>query len=162
MKTSAKAIDLLAQYEQEVDHVYKDQAGLPTIGCGHLLTRSELLSGFVVIGGVSCPIAEGITHDQCMTLMAQDLAPVEATVNAGVKVHLEQNQFDALMLFCFNIGNHGFLTSSALTAINNGKFDEVPADIAKWNKITQDGLHVVSQGLVNRRNKEIALWNGTI
>jgi lysozyme len=162
MKISEKGLRLLAQWEGEILHVYKDQAGLPTIGIGHLLTRKETMSGAVVIGGFPVPIANGITHQQALDLLTQDLDPAEAEVNAHVKVTLTQDQFDALVIFTFNVGIGGFESSSALKAINAGNFAEVPADLMKWNKITDPKTHqhVVCNGLVERRNKEIKLWNG--
>lgn len=160
MKLSTKGLKLLEQWEGDVLHVYKDQAGLPTIGIGHLLTKRELMANAVIINGVSVSLANGITEQQSLDLLAQDIAPFEAEVNAHVKVPLTQDQFDALVIFTFNIGSGGFESSSALAAINAGRMGEVPADMMKWNKITVKGQHVVCDGLVERRNKEIKLWTG--
>lgn len=162
MQTSDKGLKLLAKWEGEILHVYKDAAGLPTLGIGHLLTKRELMANAVIINGVSVPLANGITGQQALDLLAQDVAPAAAEVNAHVKTPLTQDQFDALVIFTFNIGAGGFESSSVLKAINAGQLDQVPADMLMWTKITDPKTHqhIVCDGLVERRNKEIALWEG--
>jgi lysozyme len=162
MKVSNHGLNLLEQWEDNVLHLYKDSAGLPTIGIGHLLTKSERASGLITIKGVQVAAHDGITEQQSLDLLAQDLYPVECVVNSSVKVALNQNQFDALTIFAFNIGNSGFMTSSALSTLNSGNYDGVPARMAVWNKITKDGQHVVCDGLVTRRANEIKLYNGEL
>lgn len=164
MVTSDKGRKLLAKWEGDIHHVYRDQAGLPTIGIGHLLTRRELMANVVYIKGAAIPLDKDITEQQSLDLLAQDLKPAEAEVNNHVKVPLTQNQFDALVIFAFNIGEGGFESSSALRDVNAGNMSKVPADMAKWNKITDPKTkkHVVCEGLVDRRNKEIRLWKGEI
>ena len=69
-------------------------------------------------------------------------------------VPLHQHEYDALVIFCFNIGNGSFSSSSALRKLNTGQYDQVPDEIMKWNKA---GAHV-SQGLINRRTEEIEMF----
>ena len=162
MKFSEHGLELLEKWEGEILHVYKDKAGLPTVGIGHLLTKKELMSNTVLIKGVPVPLAGGLTDRQALDLLAQDVTPTEAEINEHVKATLNQNQFDALVAFAFNIGDGGFETSSTLKVINAGQFDQVPADMLLWDKITDPKTreHVVCEGLIERRNKEIALWEG--
>lgn len=162
MSISAKGLRLLAAWEGEILHVYKDQAGLPTEGIGHLLTKRELMANAVVIKGVSVPLASGLTNQQALDLLAQDVAPAVAEVNESINYPLTQDEFDALVIFAFNIGDGGFASSSVVKAINSKAMPQVPADMMLWDKITDPKTkeHVVCQGLVERRNKEIALWEG--
>jgi lysozyme len=164
MNFSNKGLELLSRWEGEIDHVYKDAAGLPTIGIGHLLTRDELMSGEIVIKGQHVKFAGGITHQQALDLLDQDITPAESTVNASVHVDLTQDQFDALVIFTFNIGTGGFKSSSALSLLNQGRYVDVPARMALWNKITDPKTkeHKVCDGLVKRRAQEIKLWNSKI
>lgn len=161
-RISNKGLVLLAKWEGEILHVYKDQAGLPTVGIGHLLTKRELMANAVVVKGVSIPLAGGITHQQTLDLLAQDVAPAVAEVNEHVNIALPQDRFDALVIFAFNVGDGGFASSSVLKAVNAKQYDQVPADMLMWDKITDPKTHkhVVCEGLIERRNKEIALWNG--
>ena len=160
MKISDHGVGKLAQWENDILHVYKDSAGHETIGIGHLLTKSELMSGYVKINGVNVKWVNGLTEQQSFDLCDQDLDPAEYIVNKLVNVPLTQNQFDALVIFAFNIGSAGFEESSALKSINLKAFDAVPDCMRRWNKITdrKTGAKVFCQGLANRREKEIALF----
>lgn len=158
MQMSQHGLELLEQWEGFKLQVYKDSAGLPTIGVGHLLTRSELTSGKININGVPVQYANGLTQQQVNDLLAKDLKPTEQAVNNGVKVALNQNQFDALTSFTFNVGTGAFAGSTLLKVLNQGQYDQVPTQLLRW---TRSGGQVV-QGLVNRRNNEIKLWNGQI
>src|SRR5947209_4196655 len=108
MQISPHGLELLEQWEGLKLQVYKDAAGLPTIGVGHLLTRSELSSGKITINGVPVKYADGLTEQQATDLLAQDMQPAAASVNNQVKVALNQNQFDALCSFAFNVGVGAF------------------------------------------------------
>jgi lysozyme len=99
-------------------------------------------------------LQDGTTAGDCEALLEQDLEPVRRCANGAVTVPLTQNQFDALVSFAFNVGNDAFLNSTLLKRLNAGRLDEVPAELARWNR---DNDRVVP-ALVNRRNKEIALW----
>lgn len=145
---------LFREWEGVVPHVYLDSGGAPTIGIGHLLTPSERSSGKLWLRGRPLDYHDGMSAEDCEALLEQDLEPVQRCVNGAVKVPLTQNQFDALVSFAFNVGNDAFLNSTLLKRLNAGRLDEVPSELARWNR---DNKHVVP-GLVNRRNKEIALW----
>ncbi len=158
MQMSENGLELLQQWEGFKLQVYKDSAGLPTIGVGHLITKSELSSGKIVIDGVPVKYAGGLTDQQALDLLAQDVKPAEKAVNNGVKVPLNQNQFDALVSFTFNVGVGAFQSSTLLKVLNQQQYDEVPAQLRRW---TRAGGQVV-QGLVNRRQNEINLWNAPV
>ncbi len=155
MKMSAHGLGLLEQWEGFKLKVYKDSAGLPTIGVGHLLTKSELTSGKIVIKGAAVKYAGGLTNQQVIDLLAQDVAPVGQVVTKAVTVPLTQNQFDALVSFTFNVGNAAFTGSTLLKVLNQKQYKEVPEQLLRW---TRSGGKVVP-GLVNRRENEIKLWN---
>ena len=158
MQMSQHGLSLLEQWEGFKLQVYRDSAGLPTIGVGHLLTRSELTSGKIVIGGVPVKYSGGLTQQQVNDLLAQDVQPAAQAVNGGVKVALNQNQFDALTSFTFNVGINAFKGSTLLRLLNQSQYDQVPAQLLRW---TRAGGQVVP-GLLNRRQNEIKLWNGQL
>jgi lysozyme len=155
MHVGPRGKNLFKEWEGLVTHEYLDSGGAPTIGIGHLLTRSERTSGKITIGGQALDYRNGLTEQQCWDLLDLDLTGSEAVVNDAVKVSLNQNQFDALVSFVFNVGDGAFRSSTLLRLLNQGQPDQVPAQLQRW---VMDNGHVV-QGLVNRRNKEIALWN---
>jgi len=152
MQMSKKGLDSLAQWEGIELKMYKDVAGLPTIGVGHLLTQDELSSGKILIQGKVARYANGLTKKQVIQLLAQD---VEKFVTKQVQVELKPHQFDALVSFTFNVGNGAFKNSTLLKVLNKGLHDEVPRQLARW--VYSGGRKI--QGLINRRNNEINLWN---
>ena len=158
MQMSENGLALLQQWEGFKLQVYKDSAGFPTIGVGHLITKAEQASGTITINGAAVQYAGGLTDQQTLDLLAQDVQPAEQAVNAGVTVPLNQNQFDALVSFTFNVGVGAFQSSTLLKVLNQQQYDDVPAQLLRW---TRAGGQVV-QGLVNRRENEIKLWNGEI
>jgi lysozyme len=138
--------------------VYRDQHNLPTIGIGHLLTKSELMSGKILIGGARVEYKGGITLDDAKALCLQDVGIAAAAVNEDVKVALAQCQFDALCLFVFNVGGGqaGFGGSTLLRLLNQGKYEQVPDQMRRWDHV--GGIE--SGGLTARREREILVWEG--
>ena len=155
MQMSENGQRKVADWEGFKHRAYHDAAGKLTIGVGHLLTRSELSAGEIWIQGAAVRYAAGLTDRQVLDLLAQDLEGAENAVNECVEVELQQNQFDALVSFCFNVGATAFKNSTLLRRLNQGGYEEVPAQLRRW-------VHcrgVVVPGLVSRREHEIALWN---
>lgn len=155
MQVGQRGKNLFKEWEGLVTHEYLDSGGAPTIGIGHLLTRSERTSGKIMIKGQPLDYRNGLTEQQCWDLLDQDLDVTEQTVNTAVTVPLNQNQFDALVSFTFNVGDGAFRGSTLLRLLNQGQYSQVPAQLRRW---TKDNGHEV-QGLINRRAKEITLWN---
>ena len=136
--------------------MYKDVAGLPTIGYGHLLTRSELTSGKITINGSTKYWRDGLTEQEADDLLDQDLDHFEDAVNKYVKVKLTQYQFEALVSFAFNVGVGAFTDSTLLKRVNSNDWHDVPNQFRRW--VYAGGKKV--KGLVNRRESEISLWQG--
>jgi len=73
-----------------------------------------------------------------------------------VKVPLEQNQFDALCSWVYNLGPTNLKNSTLLTVLNQERYKEVPQEIKRWNKAGG----VVLNGLIVRRQAEALLFEG--
>lgn len=155
LNLSENGLKKIIEWEGFKNNLYRDTAGLPTIGVGHLLKKDELRSGKINIAGTDVKYANGLTDSQVKDLLRQDLAAREATVRNLVRVPLSQNQFDTLVSFVFNIGRYAFQQSTLLRVLNDGKYHEVPDQLERW--IYSGGKK--EEGLVNRRRNEIALWN---
>lgn len=140
MKVSDKGAAFIASFEKEILHVYDDGYGYPTAGIGHR---------------VNLPIGTVVTKEQSQAWFKDDLAKYGNAVDAGVKVHVSQNQFDALTSLCFNIGIGAFQKSSLLRKLNAGDYAGCAQGFASWNK--SGGK--VSKGLVRRRAAEIAIFH---
>jgi lysozyme len=99
-----------------------------------------------------------LTVAQVNTLLMQDLVRFEAAVTAFVVVDLNQNQYDALVSFAFNLGTTTLKTSTLLKELNARNYDAVPTQMRRF--VNSDGHPV--PGLVKRRENEVKLWLGTI
>lgn len=140
--------------------MYRDRAGLPTIGVGHRLTQSELASGELVVGAVICPWQYGITDEEATTLLEQDCAGVEAAITRAIRVPLTQAQFDTLVSFAFNVGGPALERSTLARLLNQGGYTTVPGQLALWVHDRVNGVEVVDPELVARRAEESAQWVG--
>jgi GH24 family phage-related lysozyme (muramidase) len=151
MALSAAGLAFIADAEHFMPTLYDtDGGGHCTIGYGHLVHHGKC------DGQTSeQPYQKGISADQGQSLLLNDVAPAARAVDDAVQVELTQNQFDALVSFAFNVGVAGFRGSTLLTKLNQGKYDEVPDEMRKW--VHSSGKRV--QGLVNRREREINLFN---
>lgn len=151
---SELGVAFIAQHEGLRRRVYLDVGGLETIGVGHLLTKAEKANRKIVIDGQECPIDQGLTVQQCHQLLRQDLQKAVEIVDGAVQVDLEQNEYDALVSFVFNVGGGAFRRSSLLKRVNFGMFGSVPAQFRKWVYVKG----VKSEGLRRRREAEAKLW----
>lgn len=156
MQMSEHGKTLLADWEGIRLKAYNDVCGLPTIGIRHLLTQTERHAGTITIAGTAVSYTSGLTQQQVMDLLGQDLVHFEAVVTGAVTVPLQQHQFDALVAFVFGVGEVAFANSTLLARLNGGDYAEVPNQLRRWVKA---GGQTVSS-LVKRRDKEIGLWEG--
>ncbi len=134
---------------------YKDVAGNPTIGYGHLLLHDELTSGKIKIGDLHFEYRNGLEKDDVLMILRQDIESTVSAINKLVKVKLTQNQFDALVSFTYNTGKKAFENSNLLAQLNQKKYNSVPVQLLRW---VYSGGHVVD-GLLNRRKAEANLWS---
>jgi lysozyme len=129
--------------------VYKDVAGIATVGCGHVVLPEDGLA-----------VGDTITQEQCDAFLAHDVGKCEAAIEAHVvrDLALTDNQWSALVSFVFNIGVGAFESSTVLRVINGST--EMPlADAWElWDKDAQNGAKVTDPGLLARRKLEVALY----
>lgn len=139
MIISNKGLDLIKKFEGCRLKAYKDPAGVWTIGWGH--TK-----------GVKA--GDEITQEQADKLLRDDLAVYETKVDKyDNKYHWNQNQFDALVSFAYNIGSIDQLTSNGRRSIKT-----ISDKILEYNKAGGKKL----EGLVRRRKAEKALFDEAV
>jgi lysozyme len=155
MRIDQAGIDFIKEAEGVRPLAYLDVAGLPTIGAGHLLTRDELTSGKIMIDGHAYKYHDGLSDNIIDRLLMRDLHIAELAVKTGVRVDLNQHQYNALVSFAFNVGSNAFKKSTLLKRLNAGDYAAVPEQMRRW--IFSAGQQI--KGLKNRREKEIALWS---
>lgn len=116
-------------------------------------TEKYLTIGFGHYGSDVSP-SMVITTAQAEQLLRNDLASFVAGVNGCLKVAVNQNQFDALVSFAYNLGVQCLQTSTMLQYINQGNFTAAANEFPRF--CHSNGI--VLQGLLNRRNKERILF----
>lgn len=137
---SNNGINLIKRFEGCRLSAYRDAVGVVTIGYGW--TKS--------IDGKPLTMNTKITQAKAESLLKEGLKSYETKVNKyDNKYHWTQNQFDALVSFCYNIGNIDGLTANGVRSIS-----EIANKFASYNKA---GGKVLS-GLTNRRNAERKLF----
>ena len=147
---SKEGAAFIARFEGFRGQLYNDAAGHATIGYGHLVHHGR------IDGSEPAEFRKGISQERALELLQADAAKAAAEIARSVKVPLEQHQFDALVSFAFNVGNGAFRESTLLRLLNEGRYDAVEAQLARWNKAGGKTL----QGLVNRRAAEAKLFLG--
>lgn len=112
--------------------------------------------------GCTRDVHEGLrwTRQQAEDGLRLELEDDAETVRRLVTVKLNQNQFDALVSFVYNIGPTAFEQSTILKRINAGRFDLAEKEFARWNKHWDKATkkRVVSRGLQRRRGAEAAMF----
>lgn len=152
-------VSLVKELEGVRLQVYKDSADLDTIGIGHLLTKTELLTGVIVVNKESFQYNEGLTEGQVVALFNQDIEKFKDAVTKYLEVAVRSYQYKALVSFCFNVGIGAFKKSTLLKKVNERLLDEVPTQFMRW--IYSGGnFDKADLGLANRRKKEVNMWLG--
>ena len=98
-----------------------------------------------------------ISQKRAEIFLREDIKKFENGVKKAVSVPLTQNQFDALVSFCYNCGLGAFKNSTLRKKLNAKDYAGAAKEILRWNK--SNG--VVLEGLKRRRNAEKALFEET-
>ena len=127
-KTSAKGIELIKSFEGLVLKPYRCSAGVPTIGYGNTFYENGKK--------VALTKFEQYVDSYCIDTITQD-------------------QFDALVSFCYNLGPGNLKASTLLKKVNKDPNDPtIRAEFMKWNKAGGRAL----KGLTRRREAEANLY----
>jgi lysozyme len=145
-KTSEKGINLIKKYEGFSAKPYLCPAKIPTIGYG---------ATFYPNGKKVTMSDKQITEVEATELLKNMLTRFEQYVDSFCIDTLTQNQFDALVSFCYNVGPTNLKNSTLLKKVNNNPNDETINDeFMKWTR----GGGKVLKGLVTRRKSESELY----
>lgn len=111
---------------------------------------------WTVYAGCTEGVFEGmiVTEMEGETLFLKELEKHQKAVTRLVTVDLNQNQYDSLVSFSFNVGFGALGKSTLLKKLNKGDYPGAQAEFMKWNKAGGKQL----RGLSNRRAKEAALF----
>jgi lysozyme len=145
MRLDPTGEDFIIKEEGMVLHPYRDIAGTPTIGIG---------CTFYEDGTPVKMTDEPITEERALLLFRNLVTTFEKAVSRAIHVSLTQNQFNALVSLCFNIGVTAFSRSTLVKKINaRAPLPEIETWFLVWNKVGAEPV------LLGRRKREFELYN---
>jgi len=134
-------INFLVVEEGMVLHPYLDSVKVPTIGVGCTYYEDGRR---VTMNDPS------ISKDRAISLFKNVLKNYEQAVWSLTRDDINQNQFNALVSICYNIGVNGFKGSTLLRLVNQNPNDPAIVDAFRmWRKPAV---------LLPRRNREAKLY----
>ena len=139
MKIGNKGLEMIKHFEGLELNAYKCAAGVWTIGYGHTKGVQE---GMV------------ISEETANEMLVEELKEYENYINTLVTVELNQNQFDAMVSWVYNLCSSNLQARTLLKVLNAGNYEGVPEQIMRWNKA---GGRVL-EGLTRRRQAEADLF----
>ncbi|KOY14339.1 lysozyme [Paenibacillus xylanivorans] len=154
---------------------YADPKGFPTVGYGHLITKSKTYTANTTLTqaqadalskSLGLSYTSPITQSQANTFFTNDTASAVASVNkvalpAGMS--LSQNQFDALVSLTFNAGS-GVLSTDDVEALLAYKLiypsfqgPRSTQELDNYSKLVSKAFSY-DRSLQRRRNEEAELF----
>lgn len=147
MNTSSSSSKQIAEFEGIRLSPYNDISGNATIGVGHLIHKGPL-------NGTE----KAETEAQAIQDFEADLVTKAEVFVSRIKTPLNQNQFDSLVSFCYNLGAGRLAGLVSDTGLDKGRYDLVPAEFLKYNKSRVRGVLVPVPGLTRRRQWEAMMF----
>lgn len=151
MNISSKGLDLIKKWEGCKLQAYLDPVGIPTIGYGTIAYPD----------GRQVAMGDRITQEQADGFLLHECTSICARIEGLCKAPINQNQYDALVSFSYNVGVGAFGDSTLLRKLNESDYAGAASEFLRWNKGTVNGQMVELQGLTNRRMDEKVLFEST-
>lgn len=168
-------LDMIQFYEKLRLQAYLCPSNKLTIGWGHVLLPKWDVGLFKNLDSTAlariideCQRRKTITREakallyispsQADELLARDTRQTALFIHSVTPVELDQNQFDALCSFVFNIGQGEYATSTLRKKLKIGDYTGASAEFGRWIYGTVDGVKKVMPGLITRRAAERALF----
>jgi len=151
-QASKRIVEFISSFEGFEAKPYIDIAGHATIGYGATYYQD----------GRKVTMQDAPITLQCaLNLKEFHIEETEKVVRRLVKSNINQNQFDALVSWVYNLGKENLRTSTMLKKINANPNDpSIKASWVQWNKARDPKTKElkVSNGLTRRRNEEIRIY----
>lgn len=149
MKTSSNGIKLITDFEG-----YHTE--LPNGSCKAYLDKLAKPPVWTIGWGCTEGVKEGMvwTRKKAEAKLAEELGKHERNVENLVKVRLNQNQFDALVSFSYNVGLSPTRTRTLLSRLNKGDYRGAADAFLLYDKAGGKSY----AGLTRRRKAEKALF----
>jgi lysozyme len=146
MKLNNEGYLLITEFEGFSSKPYLCPAKIPTIGFG---------STYYTNGEKVTMLDKEITRLQAFNMFKSIADKFGSKVSKLVTSPLNQNQFNALVSFAYNVGIGNFASSTLLKKVNiNHNDPTIELEFKKWNKANKKEL----EGLTKRRNYEAHIY----
>lgn len=151
MQVSHKGIELVKRFECFISKAYLCPSGYKTIGFGH---RTDEMTT--------------ITEPEAEKLLKKDLNQFASKITYSLEqdhITVNQNQFDALCSFAFNLGYSALVFSTLWKKLKQGDYEGASNEFTKWIYIiktdpeTGERFKLKLKGLETRRKAEQELFN---
>jgi len=136
---SALALNKIKEFEGCRLKAYYDDVGVLTIGYGDTMNVKE---------------GQIITQEEAEWRLTSRIKQFELALVSMVNVSLNQNEWDSLISFIYNIGTAKFKKSTLLKKLNLGLRNEAAEEFLRWDKGRIKGKLVKLPGLTRRRKWE--------
>ncbi|MDJ0517043.1 MAG: glycoside hydrolase family protein [Trichodesmium sp. MO_231.B1] len=148
MQISQNCLDLIKKWEGLFLNAYLDPVGIPTIGYG--TTRYP--------NGQTVRLGDRISERDAERYLGSECSRIAEAISQLIKVPVNQNQFDALVSFSYNVGTGAFQGSTLLRKLNQGDYQGAANEFRRWVNGVVGGVKVPLPGLVSRRADERRLF----
>ena len=138
MNISPQGLSLLMAREGKRNEVYRDTQGVLTVGYGH--TGPDVMEG------------EIWTNERIEEAFAKDLQRFEDALNENITATVDQNQYDALVSWLYNVGTSWARSATLIARVNEGNRGGAAQEFDKWH---------IPPEITSRRNAEKAQFLGT-
>jgi len=146
MVVSKNCINLIKMFEGYKAKAYLCPANVPTIGWGSTMYTD----------GKKVKLSDTINEDQAEAILMWEL---KNKSNALYGLNLNQNQFDSLLSFIYNLGIGSFANSTLRKKILvNPNDPTIKTEFMRWNKARVGGEMIELKGLTRRRTAEAELY----
>lgn len=134
-------LELIKKFESFKAQLYYCPANVLTIGYGHVVIDKK-------------PFLKGITKQEADKILLSDIYRAQKSILNQIKVKLNNNQYDALVSFTFNVGGAALQRSTLRQQVNSNDHHLVSNELKKW--IWAGGRKLT--GLIIRRQQEAILY----
>jgi len=171
---SAACLALIKEHEQLRLNAYLCPSNRLTIGYGHVLLPKFDPALFGIHASTLARIIDDcqsrrrvtpearsllrLSESAVETLLMKDVSQTARFLNSVVQVPLNQNQFDALCSFVFNIGQGNYATSTLRKQLEAGDYQAAADQFPRWVYGSVNGKKSKLNGLITRRDAERALF----
>jgi lysozyme len=95
------------------------------------------------------------TKEQAERWFEETTRNISVRLSELIKVPVNQGQFNALVIFTYNVGCNAFTGSHLLQRLNAGDYSGIPYELKRWIYSN----HQIDSALETRRAVEIEIWN---